>query len=207
MISESYNKWSQIYDTNLNKTRDMDRIATMQMLDNYPFERVIELGCGTGKNTLWLMEKASQIVGIDFSEGMLAKAKAKIQSEQVEFHQADISQAWPVADNWADLITCSLTLEHIEDLNPIFQQAAQKLQQGGHFFVCELHPFKQYIGSKARFEDDKGLEVLEVYVHHLGDYWQAAKRAGFELVQLKEWFDPEEGKPPRLISLLFRLVY
>lgn len=204
-ISESYNSWSVTYDSMPNKTRDLDKFATQQVLKDYHFDLILELGCGTGKNTEWLLEKTKRLIGLDFSEKMMAKAKAKIQSDKVQFISADLDKTWPVDPNSADLITVNLVLEHIEDLNHIFQQAWDKSKDNGLFFICELHPFKQYKGSKARFDNDKEEQVLEVYTHHISEYLDAAAGNGFQLEQLNEWFDePAQGEIPRLISFLFK---
>ncbi len=204
-IKEAYDHWSDIYDSNDNKTRDLDGIATRTTLAQYTFEKVLELGCGTGKNTVWLLEKAQEVLALDFSEGMLAKAKAKIQSPKVIFQQADLTIPWNVSSSYADLISCNLVLEHIGDLNFIFQQAADKLSAGGYFFICELHPFRQYTGSKAKFETESGMQELDVFVHQISEFTDGALQNGFKMVALKEWFD--EDKPdglPRLVSFVFQ---
>lgn len=205
-IAEAYNQWSHQYDSNENKTRDLDRVATQKVLAKYTFDKVLELGCGTGKNTAWLLEQGAEVTGVDFSEGMLEKAREKIQSHKANFLQADITKGWPAEIPQVDLATCSLILEHIADLNFVFQQAHQKIKAGGHFFICELHPFKQYIGSKARYDTADGVQELEVYIHHVSEFVLAAQRNGFALVELEEWFDEgvEEQTPPRLLSLVFR---
>ena len=51
--------------------------------------RVLEIGCGTGKNTEFLQTKAERLVAADFSPEMLERAKAKIRAEHVEFRQMD----------------------------------------------------------------------------------------------------------------------
>jgi len=103
-----------------------------------------------------------------------------------------------------DLISCSLTLEHIEDLGNIFAQASKKLKAKGIFYICELHPFKQYLGTKARFEKAGETIELEVFIHHISEFVEVAKRYGFKLESLKEWFDENEnGKLPRLVSFVF----
>lgn len=204
-IKKAYDHWSEIYDTNDNKTRDLDQVATRQTLAKYSFEKVLELGCGTGKNTVWFLEKAREVLALDFSEGMLAKAKTKIKSDKVTFHQADLTQPWNVPSAYADLISCNLVLEHIENLHFIFQQAADKLKPGGHFFICELHPFRQYTGSKAKYETDQGLEELEVFIHHVSEFTDGAFANGFTVVELKEWFDADKPDDlPRLISFVFQ---
>ena len=203
-IEEAYNLWAQQYDSNENKTRDLDKIATIEILSKYKFENVLELGCGTGKNTKWLLEKAKKIIGLDFSQEMLNKAKEKINNDKVIFTKADLLKPWEVDNDFADLITSSLTLEHIKDLDFIFKQAYLKLKTNGKFFINELHPFKQYIGSKARYESEKGTEVLEVYTHHISEYLTTSNNNGFKLVEIKEHFDNlNENEIPRLISFVF----
>jgi ubiquinone/menaquinone biosynthesis C-methylase UbiE len=204
-IKKSYNLWSEQYDVNKNKTRDLEAIVTRKTLVHFDFDNVLELGCGTGKNTQWLLIKAKNIIGLDFSEGMLAKAKAKIKTDKVTFIETDLTNDWNLENNYFDLITCSLTLEHIENLNVVFKQAHYKLKKGGLFFVSELHPFKQYLGSKARFETENGIYELEVFTHHISDYLESASSFGFELVVLNEWFDDETTiEVPRLVSFVFR---
>jgi len=203
-IAKAYNSWAEQYDTNENKTRDLDRKATIESLSKYDFENVLELGCGTGKNTEWLITKAKFVIGLDFSEEMLNKAKDKIKSDKVRFQRADLTKKWEVENSFADLITCSLTLEHIKNLDFIFNQAYQKLKVRGKFFICELHPVRQYIGSKAKYETANGIEELEVYTHHISEYLNSAKYSSFKLLEINEWFDNQpENEVPRLISFVF----
>ena len=204
-IEKAYNIWADQYDNNSNITRDLDTKSTVETLNKFDFSKVIELGCGTGKNTNYLLKRADKVIGLDFSQEMLNKAKAKIKDERAEFQKADLTTEWNIENNYADLITCSLVLEHIKDLNFVFNQANKKLKSDGFFFISELHPFKQYSGSKAKFETENGTQELETYVHHISEYLRVATENSFELIELKEWFD-EENKIgiPRLIGILLR---
>jgi ubiquinone/menaquinone biosynthesis C-methylase UbiE len=200
-----YDQWSATYDEVENKTRDLEKIAGQQVLSDISADSIIELGCGTGKNTEWLVTKANHVTAIDLSEEMMAVARKKITSSSVVFQQADITQAWTFTDRKADLITCSLILEHIEDLNLVFEPVASHLKEGGYFYVCELHPFKQYQGSKARFETSNGTQVLDCYIHHISSYLKAAESNGLGLSKFEEWFDDDTiGSIPRLVSFLFK---
>ena len=204
-IEKAYNIWASQYDSNLNLTRDLDKKCTIETLKNLDFKNVLELGCGTGKNTEWLLNKAERIIGLDFSQEMLHKAKAKIFDKRVIFKKADLTKDWEIENNFVDLITASLTLEHIENLGHIFSQANLKLKKNGLFFISELHPFKQYSGSKASYETENGIKELEVYIHDISEYMDTAKNNGFQLIELKEWFDKNsENEIPRLISFVFK---
>ncbi|MCB0630371.1 MAG: methyltransferase domain-containing protein [Saprospiraceae bacterium] len=203
-ISKAYDHWSDSYDDVDNKTRDLDQRATITTLGLYTFGKVLEMGCGTGKNTLWLEERSESVTGFDFSEGMLAKAREKIQRESVTFQQADLTEAWPAANDTADLITFNLILEHIADLDHIYRQAYAKLKKGGKLFISELHPFKQYLGSKARFEMESGTQELEVFTHHVSEFMSLGSKQGFRLLELREWWDEDDtSEVPRLLTLLW----
>ena len=204
-IEKAYDIWAEQYDTNNNRTRDLDIKATKQTLSKYLFNSVLELGCGTGKNTQWLLTKANYVLGIDFSKEMLKIAKEKINDERFEYKKADINNKWGIINKNFDLITSSLTLEHIRNLNHIFTQAHTQLKDNGLFFLCELHPFKQYTGTKAQYETIDGTEELEVYTHHTSEYIECAKKNGFKLIEINEWFDDVAKKAiPRLISIVFK---
>ncbi len=204
-IEKAYNIWANQYDTNKNRTRDLDKKSTIDTLSKLDFENVLELGCGTGKNTSWLLKKSKRIIGLDFSQEMLNKAKAKISDKRVSFRKADLNKDWETENDFTDLITCSLTLEHIKDLNHIFHQANLKLRKNGIFFISELHPFMQYSGSKAKYETENGTYELEVYTHHISEYIDNAKNNNLKLVEVNEWFDQnEKNEIPRLISFVFK---
>lgn len=200
-----YDQWSATYDDVENKTRDLEKHACEQMLSTISFDNVNELGSGTGKNTAWLAARAKRVISVDLSIEMQAVARHKVTDPNVEFRLGDIRQEWKFADSNVDLITCSLILEHVEDLYFVFHEASKALRPGGYFYVCELHPFKQYAGSKARFETQDGFQVLECFQHHVSDYTNAATDNGFATANISEWFDEDRNEIPRLISFLFRL--
>jgi ubiquinone/menaquinone biosynthesis C-methylase UbiE len=200
---QAYNKWSQTYDTVENKTRDLEAKALRESLINDAPLDILEIGCGTGKNTEWLLTKAKHLVGADFSAEMLEKAREKITAENVEFQQMDLREEWRFAEDSFDLITCSLALEHIEKIDFVFAEARKVLRQAGQFYIGELHPFKQYNGTKAHFETGSGVFELECFVHHVSEFFDVAKRNNFEIVELKEWFDDDDKTQiPRLLTII-----
>lgn len=203
-IGKAYNSWSAQYDSNENKTRDLEGLALKKLLSGKTYKHCLEVGCGTGKNTEWLLTICDQITAIDLSQGMLEIARNKIKSKKVVFSEADITKDWSFANATYDLVTFSLMLEHIEDLHAVFEKLAKVTATGSHIYIGELHPFKQYAGSKARFETETGTEVLTCFNHHVTDFIQAANASGFQLVQLDEQFDDaDRTQIPRILNLLF----
>ncbi|MEQ1762371.1 MAG: class I SAM-dependent methyltransferase [Pyrinomonadaceae bacterium] len=203
-IQKLYDEWSATYDSVVNTTRDLEKRACESLLGQLSFDRVLELGGGTGKNTAWLAERSREVVSVDLSPEMLAIAHEKVKASNVEFRVGDVTREWDFGDGF-DLITCSLILEHVEDLGHVLREAARVLVPGGRFYICELHPFKQYGGTKARFEGVGGEKVLECFTHHVSDYTNPALISGFAIERMDEWFDGyDRSALPRLASFVFK---
>jgi len=123
----------------------------------------------------------------------------------VVFITQDITKQWTCRNESADLISCNLVLEHIEDLSFIFSQAVRVLVKGGYFFICELHPFRQYQGTQANFQRNQEVIKIPAFMHHISDFFYAGKNHGFMLEDFREWWhEQDQNKPPRLASFLFR---
>jgi malonyl-CoA O-methyltransferase len=203
-VNQAYAEWAATYDSDRNLTRDLDQQVMQTLLGSLRFDSVLEIGCGTGKNTELLAGIARTVHAIDSSAAMIAKAREKARFDNVIFTLSDITQTWPCEDRSANLVTCNLVLEHINDLSFVFAEAARVLVSGGQLFISELHPFRQYLGTKARFERGEQTTTIEAFVHHVTDFTDAGARNGLSLQSIKEWWHTEDvNKPPRLISLSF----
>ena len=203
-VQPAYQEWAATYDSDRNLTRDLDQQVMLTVLGSLWFDSVLEIGCGTGKNTALLAGIARTVHAIDYSAAMIARAREKSPFDDVIFTVADISETWPCADRAANLVTCNLVLEHIEELSFIFAQAARVLATGGQLFISELHPFRQYLGTQARFDRDHETRTIEAFVHHVTDFTDAAAQNGLSIQSIKEWWHTEDvDKPPRLISFSF----
>lgn len=101
---------------------------------NSKAEAILELGCGTGKHSKLLSEKAYKIQGIDISDTMLSQA-LKFQNENLCFEKGDVRDY--VIDKKFDAV---ISLFHVasyqttnEDLKKYFETASKHLQKGGIF--------------------------------------------------------------------------
>jgi len=211
-ISAAYNEWAETYDTVENRTRDLAAAVLRKVDLNLVGRDVVEVGCGTGRNTQWLAQPAAgptsiaSIVGLDFSAEMLERARVRVNDSRVRFVQHDVRAPWPLADHSAEVVIAMLILEHVEHLEPVFAEAARVLRRGGELFICELHPERQLLGGKARFTNATGENTfVAAFLHLTDDYVRAGTATGFEVVKLDEWRDEDApADPPRILSVHFR---
>ena len=114
-IKNRYNRISKIYDV-LEKPMEVMIMNKWRerLIKNIEGTKILEVGVGTGKNLLLYPNKL-EITGIDFSENMLAKSKAKIKGkENIRLIEMD-AQKMSFADNTFDTIVTSCVFCSVPD--------------------------------------------------------------------------------------------
>lgn len=212
-VAAAYDTWSSMYDSCENPTRDLDMKALQEQNLDFTGKVVVEFGCGTGRHTEWIASTGCKsVLAMDLSPGMLDIARSRVTDPKVRFLECDITKEWPLDRESVDFIFGDLVLEHIEDMQPFFDQVIKTLKPGGTLFICELHPIKQILGSKARLEGKNGnlLAAPPCFYHDVSDYITGGLKQGLTLVKLEEWRDNDCNKNekvkhiPRLLSVQFK---
>ena len=203
-VREAYDLWAESYDSMSNVTRDLDALLLRQDLDCEELGQVLELGCGTGKNTRWLQERGT-VLGLDFSEPMMDVCRRV--APMATLKQADIRQPWPVDDDCFDGVVVSLVLEHVEDLEHIAAESARVLRKGGWVRISELHPCQQARGKSAHFYRDSQRIEPEVFLHTRREFAGAFECSGFALQKEQDAQAEALGSRslPRLLVMTFSL--
>jgi malonyl-CoA O-methyltransferase len=151
-------------------------------------QRVLDLGCGTGRHTAWLAEQGASVTGVDFSAGMLALARRRCAGSDVQLVVHDVHEPLPFSDGVFDSVVNALVLEHVHALDSFFSELRRVLRPGGRAHVSTLHPAMFMLGSQARFTDpESGLIVRPGSIDHpFGEIVMAPVRAGFALEHIGE---------------------
>nr|MBC8290400.1 class I SAM-dependent methyltransferase [Planctomycetota bacterium] len=76
-------------------------------------QSILEAGCGTGNYLRALQSRVGSLTGIDFSEGMLDQARAKL-GDKVEFACGSVLEM-PFDEGQFDGITCNQVLHHLDE--------------------------------------------------------------------------------------------
>ena len=168
-------------------------LATMSHEIRTPINGIFGMSQLLGKTRLDSTQRYYVDILISAVNSLLNVVNDILDLSKIESGKMDIDKS---SFNLDRLLTYSTT---------IFNQANLKLKINGLFFISELHPFKQYSGSKAKYETENGTKELEVYIHHISEYIDDAKNNGLEFVEMKEWFDKNtKNGIPRLISFVFK---
>lgn len=114
--------------------------ALRAMLPDVRGLRVLDLGCGFGWFCRWARQHgAAQVLGIDVSEKMLARARADTDDPAIVYTRTDLEHL-DLPPRSFDLAYSSLTLHYIERLEALLGQVHRALSPGGHLIFSVEHP-------------------------------------------------------------------
>ncbi|WP_263913044.1 class I SAM-dependent methyltransferase [Achromobacter sp. 79A6] len=168
---------------------------------------VVDLGCGFGWFCRWAQEQgAAEVLGLDVSENMLARARDTTRSATIRYQRADLDQL-QLPPQSVDLAYSSLTLHYLECLPALFATVHQALKPGGRFVFSAEHPIYTAPARPGFVQDESGRRIWPLNQYALrgprttdwlakgvikqhrtvGDYVNLLIKAGFTLAHLDEW--------------------
>lgn len=184
---QSYNRLSRWYDLVAGSTEKKYRDWGLEKLAAQPGERILEVGFGTGHCLVSLAKAvgpAGHVTGLDISDGMLAIARERLQSEgvgeRVDLHLGDAANLDFLESGSLDGVFMSFTLELFDnpEIPRVLQECHRLLKPGGRLAVVSM--------TKA---DPPGIAVrmYEWFHEHMPNYAdcrpifarQALEQSGF----------------------------
>ncbi len=115
------------------------RTAVREALDLQPGERVLDLAAGTATSSAALARTGADVVGCDFSLGMLQVGR-RAGHDRVELVAGD-ALGLPFADASFDAVTISFGLRNTADTAAALAELLRVTRPGGRLVVCEFsHP-------------------------------------------------------------------
>ncbi len=186
-LVEGYDGWAASYDGEDNGCFPLRDDLLGPLLADLPQGRVLDAACGTGAVSAQLVALGHDVVGVDLSQQMLARARAAVPT--VRFEVGDLT-ALPLPDDDVDHVVCSLALAHLEDLRPFFAEAARVMRPGGHLVVLDTRG--HFTGSSRypliQVATDGRVGWVPGFSHGLGDYLRAALPQGYVVRACEEAF-------------------
>lgn len=185
---EGYDRWAEIYDDEDNPLISLEAPQVERLMGDVRGLDVIDIGCGTGRHALRWAAAGARVTAIDFSEGMLAKARARAGAEAVRFLVHDLVAPLPFDDATFGRVACCLVLEHICGLKQLFREFRRICRADGVIVISVMHPAMMLRGITARFTDPAtGRETRPAGVRNqICDYVMAAVGAGLSIDGMSE---------------------
>ncbi len=175
-------------------------------------KRVLDLGCGFGWHCRWAAERGAQeVIGLDSSERMLARARAMTEDPRVSYLLGSLER-FEAADGSFDLALSNLALHYVEDLEGVYRRVFAALKAGGLFVFSIEHPcftaaplqrwvtdaegrplhwpIDRYFFPGPRETEFLGQRVVK-YHHTLTQILGPLPRLGFALTAVEEAQPPE----------------
>jgi demethylmenaquinone methyltransferase/2-methoxy-6-polyprenyl-1,4-benzoquinol methylase len=137
-VRSMFDRIAPVYDVmNRVMTAGLDgrwrRLAVREVV--WPGDRVLDSCCGTGDFALEAERRGGRVVGLDFSERMLERARRK--SGTIEWVRGD-ALALPFSDGEFDVVTVGFGVRNLDDLEGGLREAARVLRPGGKIAVLEI---------------------------------------------------------------------
>lgn len=100
--------------------------------------KILDLACGEGVLSRTLAESGADVVGTDVASELIARAKT--QSQGIEYHVADAGKLGFAHEESFDAVVCVLALQNMERPEHAVDEAARILKPGGRFVMVLNHP-------------------------------------------------------------------
>ncbi len=194
--------------------------GVLKMLELKPGRRVLDLACGQGVFSRFLLGKKIKPEGLDSSEELLRMARSR-SVKSIPYHLGNASDAKLLDGQEFDGIACLLAVQNMEKIEPVFQNVARWLKPKGKFVMVLTHPcFRIPRQTHWGWDEEKKIEYRRVdryanemkipmltppfvdkvnftmtYHRPLQNYFSALLKAGLCVDSLEEWVSNKESAP------------
>jgi len=186
---EGYDLWAATYDTMGNWMLALEQPEVDRAFGDVRDRELLDVGAGTGRHAIRLAAAGARVTAVDFSDEMLAKARAKPGTEGIRFVSHDVLRPLPFADRSFDRVLSAMVLEHlpVSELASFFRELARVARADGLIVVTAMHPSMFLRGRSASFRDESGNDIRpRSYQATLSDYVMGAVDARLEIRALLE---------------------
>lgn len=132
------------------------------LLPDLDGKRVVDLGCGFGWASRWMRDQgATSVLGLDLSQNMIERAKAKTVDAAIEYRIADLDTL-ELPEKTFDLAYSALTFHYIEDFGRLVRVIHQALVPDGRFVFTIEHPIFMAAAHAHWISDEDGRKTWPV---------------------------------------------
>lgn len=187
---KEFTKAADVYDSGHAGVYEMckdDYPPVLEELQKYPFQELLDVGCGTGPLIELLLKEFPDrnYTGIDLTPRMIEVAQEK-KLAHTKFLIGD-SEHLPFADNTFDAIICTNSFHHYPNPQAFMKEAARVLQDGGKLVLRDYTSNKVILWLMNHVEMPLArlMGHGDVKVHSCEEVNEMCKEAGLKVEKLE----------------------
>lgn len=125
--------------------------TSLRMLGHLEGRRVLELGVGTGRNSVAMAKAGAKVIAVDPHPTRLAQARelAEHNDVKVEYHQAELADIAFIRADTVDVVLSVHTLDTVVDTDRVFRQVHRVLHTEAPMVMSVTHPAWHLIDPDA----------------------------------------------------------
>src|SRR6478736_2194069 len=171
--------------------------ADLKLLGTVEGARILDLGCGTGRNAVALAQAGAKVLAVDPSAELLAAARERAEAAEVrvELHQAELAELAFLRSDSIDAAVSVMALASADDLARVFRQVHRVLKPEAPLVCSVPHPafamidptstdplriVRAYDDSSTRTWELDGRDVVD-FPRTFADIFTTFSRANFRI--------------------------
>lgn len=158
-----------------------------------PGTKLLDIGCGGGKDVAFFLNAGYDAWGIDSSPEMVRQARQSGLPRNRIIH-GDIVSTHKLGGGF-DLVYSRFALHYCRRINPAYKKIASLMKPGGRIIVVVAHPLADFLHTKRRAYGKQlrvfyplygGLVTVEYAAHTFEDYFSKLFLELFNLEEVTE---------------------
>lgn len=180
---------------------------SIDLFQEYSCHKILELGCGQGRDTWYLVRAGFRVFGLDYSETSICQMKEKSEEHGLncELQVHDALEPLPFRNEDLDAVFSHMFFTMpftMEELQKMMKECLRILRPGGLLVYSVRNTHDQYYAKFTHVSDDIWENPLGFKVHFFSEDKIRTLAEGFEIVSIREF---EEGPQP-LTKTLYEVV-
>lgn len=188
--------------------RLLNKPALLSLMPALKGLNILDAGCGTGWFTEYFVNEGAGVTGLDISEQMVERTKARLEAANptakiakegvadlpprvptAQVIQANLAEPLKLEQESIDLILSSLTLQYLESWTLTFNEFNRILKPDGLFIFSVHHPFEEFKLSGENYfhiEERKRKRGTVSFRRPLSSMTETLHQTGFLIERLLE---------------------
>jgi len=148
---EDYDQWEEF-----KIVTQAEEKALLSLMGDVKAQKILDVGCGTGRYAKRFEDLGAHMVGIDYSKKMIRKAKNK--TRMTSYIVADALHL-PFKDNIFRIVLSALVINHVKNLRLFLTEMLRTCRRGGELIIShvwregfqDIREFHEYFGKNLEF--------------------------------------------------------